>query len=250
MSNFQQISTYAEAVKSEIKGQNATVILYTSYFQEYVAALEEVKTVSMAELGGHFKDSSISLSLRSLNGREIFFCGPLPYYRQISDLGLFNDGIRFLKLLGFKHLHFIADAQFVESSLECNLPLIVSDHINMTTFNPLIGANDEKFGLRFPDMSEAYNRDLIKNSAAKIRQAGLEDRRVIAAVVTTEGVREDNLTVTKSGAEVRINSIAAEVIVAVHSGLDCSALVFVPASNSSDAKQLINNKLNAIHCGI
>jgi len=38
--------------------------------------------------------------------------------------------------------------------------MVIDDHINMTGSNPLVGANDERFGVRFPDMSEVYSRRL------------------------------------------------------------------------------------------
>ena len=38
--------------------------------------------------------------------------------------------------------------------------MVISDHINMTGFNPLRGENDERFGPRFPDMSDAYTAKL------------------------------------------------------------------------------------------
>ncbi|MDF2938065.1 MAG: purine nucleoside phosphorylase [Paenibacillaceae bacterium] len=50
--------------------------------------------------------------------------------------------------------------------------MLISDHINMTGANPLIGPNDPELGVRFPDMSQAYNREyraLAKKLAAEVR---------------------------------------------------------------------------------
>ena len=46
--------------------------------------------------------------------------------------------------------------------------MIINDHINLSGTNPLIGRNLDEFGPRFPDMSEAYNKDLRN----KVLEAG------------------------------------------------------------------------------
>src|SRR5215469_12589332 len=47
--------------------------------------------------------------------------------------------------------------------------VLVSDHINLQGHNPLVGPNDDRFGLRFPDMTQAYSKSLrkIAHSAAQ-----------------------------------------------------------------------------------
>ena len=60
------------------------------------------------------------------------------------------------------------NAEFLPGSL-----MMISDHINMTGTNPLIGANDERFGPRFPDMTMAYDRALRRHFADAATALGI-----------------------------------------------------------------------------
>jgi xanthosine phosphorylase len=60
------------------------------------------------------------------------------------------------------------NAEFLPGSL-----MMLSDHINMTGFNPLVGANDERFGPRFPDMTLAYDRELRGGLSATATTLGI-----------------------------------------------------------------------------
>jgi purine-nucleoside phosphorylase len=50
--------------------------------------------------------------------------------------------------------------------------------------NPLLGKNDERFGPRFPDMTEVYDREYQEAAIAEAREMGLELRRGIYAALT------------------------------------------------------------------
>jgi purine-nucleoside phosphorylase len=51
--------------------------------------------------------------------------------------------------------------------------VLISDHINFTGRNPIIGPNDERFGPRFFDMTEAYSRRLRKVATSAAKKEGL-----------------------------------------------------------------------------
>lgn len=69
--------------------------------------------------------------------------------------------VRVMQLLGVKNLIVTNAAgglnlDFTEGDL-----MVINDHINLTGENPLVGKNDERLGLRFPDMSRPYSPELI-----------------------------------------------------------------------------------------
>ncbi|MBA4537293.1 purine-nucleoside phosphorylase [Bacillus aquiflavi] len=68
--------------------------------------------------------------------------------------------IRVMKELGVEKLLVTNAAGGVNESFTPGDLMLISDHINNMGSNPLIGANDEKLGPRFPDMSEAYCKEL------------------------------------------------------------------------------------------
>ena len=67
---------------------------------------------------------------------------------------------RALGLLGVKVLVLTNAAGGINTGFSQGALMVIDDHINMTGSNPLVGANDEWFGVRFPDMSEVYSRRL------------------------------------------------------------------------------------------
>ena len=80
-------------------------------------------------------------------------------------------GVRALRLLGVRSLVLTNAAGGINLSYGQGALVLISDHINLQGTNPLIGANEDEFGPRFPDMSEAYSvqfREIAKTTAAEL----------------------------------------------------------------------------------
>jgi len=69
-------------------------------------------------------------------------------------------GARVLGLLGCRTVIVTNAAGGIDRSFRSGNLMLIEDHINAFGTNPLIGANDEDLGPRFPDMSDAYRKDL------------------------------------------------------------------------------------------
>jgi purine-nucleoside phosphorylase len=80
------------------------------------------------------------------------------------------------KALGVNSLIVTNAAGGVNTSFKPGDLMIIKDHINFTNMNPLIGPNIDDFGPRFPDMSEAYSRELIDKVRKSADSIGLKLR--------------------------------------------------------------------------
>lgn len=66
-----------------------------------------------------------------------------------------------MKLLGIKHMLVTNACGGINTDFEPGTLMLITDYINFVSNNPLVGENDERFGPRFPDMTEAYNKAWI-----------------------------------------------------------------------------------------
>jgi purine-nucleoside phosphorylase len=92
--------------------------------------------------------------------------------------------VRVLALLGVKTLVLTNAAGGLNNSFTQGALIVISDHLNLMGTNPLLGPNDERFGPRFPDMTEVYDRDLQELAGLEARAMGLELRRGVYAALT------------------------------------------------------------------
>lgn len=99
--------------------------------------------------------------------------------------------------------------------------VVISDHINLQGVNPLAGPNDEHFGPRFPDMSEAYDKRFRELTLAEGRLLGINvGEGVYAALAGPSYETPAEIRYLRGiGADLVGMSTVPEVIAARHSGM-------------------------------
>ncbi|MFJ5715661.1 purine-nucleoside phosphorylase [Neobacillus sp. NPDC093127] len=156
-----------------------------------------------------------------LNGVEVVAMQGRFHFYEGYSMDKVTFPVRVMKELGVGMLIVTNAAGGVNESFELGDLMLITDHINNMGTNPLIGPNDSRHGVRFPDMSEAYTKDL--RAAAREIAARLN-------INVKEGVYFGNPgPVYETPAEIRMirgmggdavgMSTVPEVIVARHSGM-------------------------------
>jgi len=133
--------------------------------------------------------------------------------------------VRVLKYLGIKCLFLSNAAGGVNPSFQIGDIMIITDHINLLP-NPLIGPNDDRIGARFPDMGEAYNKQLINKALLFAKENNI---RIHSGVyLSTSGPTFETPAEYKYfrtiGADAVGMSTTQEVIIARHMNLPCFAV--------------------------
>ncbi|WP_025028647.1 purine-nucleoside phosphorylase [Caldalkalibacillus mannanilyticus] len=157
----------------------------------------------------------------TLQGVEVIAMQGRFHYYEGYSLDKVTFPVRVMKELGIEYLMVTNAAGGVNTSLQPGDLMLITDHINNAGANPLIGPNDSSVGVRFPDMSEAYDLEL------RSRALRVADRLGIAL---KEGVYVWNTGPSyETPAEIRAirflggdavgMSTVPEVIIARHAGI-------------------------------
>lgn len=92
--------------------------------------------------------------------------------------------VRTFGLLGVKSLVLTNAAGGINVGFDQGALMVINDHLNLMGVSPLRGTHDERFGQRFPDMSEVYARDYQEIAVEEARKMNLELRRGIYAALS------------------------------------------------------------------
>lgn len=144
--------------------------------------------------------------------------------------------VRIMARLGVRFLLISSAAGGLNPLFEQGDLMLVTDHINLTGHNPLLGPNLEDFGPRFPDMSAVYCPDIRRIAAAKALELGMNLRQGVYAGVLGPSLETPAETrfLRAIGADAVGMSTVAEAITGVHCGLAVGAVVVITNMNLPD----------------
>lgn len=125
----------------------------------------------------HFALSTVEfhtgkLIFGQLGGKEVVVMKGRFHYYEGYNMKQVTFPVRVMKLLGIKKLFISNAAGALNPDFQKSDLMIISDHINLQTENPLVGKNLDQMGDRFPDMSEPYDQQLIERALELAKDSG------------------------------------------------------------------------------
>lgn len=161
-----------------------------------------------------------------LKGRKVLAMQGRFHFYEGYNLRQVTFPIRVMKLLGVKWLLLSNAAGALNLDFKKGDLMMIDDHINLLPDNPLIGANVDKLGPRFPDMSSPYSGEINHKMMEAAKAAGINLRKGVYVAVSGPNLetRAEYRFLRVIGADAVGMSTVPEVIVANHMGLPCAAI--------------------------
>lgn len=130
-------------------------------------------------------------------------------------------GVRTMAMMGAEALIITNAAGSINPLFEAESLMLIDDHINMSGQSPLTGPNIDEWGLRFPDMSEVYDHELMKVIEERAALQGIKLQKGV--YLCTPGPQLETRAETRAyrlmGADAVGMSTVMEVIAARHMGM-------------------------------
>ncbi|WP_244554735.1 purine-nucleoside phosphorylase [Pontibacter indicus] len=195
----------------------------------------------------HFPVSTVEshtgrLAFGTLAGRRVIVMqGRFHYYEGYTMQQVVHP-VRVMKLLGVNKL-FISNASGgLNPAFNTSDLMVITDHINLQPSNPLIGPNLDELGPRFPDMSEVYDEQMVRQAMVIAEDAGFTLQEGVYASVPgpmLETLAEYSY-IARIGADAVGMSTVPEAIAARHMGMKIFGISVITDMGTPDRIKKVN----------
>jgi len=188
---------------------------------EHSLPYNEIPNFPVSTVEGH----SGKLILGVLGGKKVAAMQGRFHFYEGYGMDKVVFPVRVMKYLGIKQLFLSNASGGVNPDFEIGDVMIQTDHINMFGAHPLIGPNISELGPRFPDMSDAYDKEIIEKakSIAKANNIKVQQGVYLGLTGPTFETPAEYKMVRVLGADTVGMSTVPEVIAARHMGIPCFA---------------------------
>lgn len=184
------------------------------------------------------------LVVGTLEGKRVIAMQGRFHYYEGYPIEQVTFPVRVMKALGVESIIITNAAGGVNKEFTPGDLMIITDHINFTFDNPLIGENHNELGPRFPDMSHAYDKSLIDIAIKSAEKLDLTVRKGVYmwnSGPTYETPAEVRMA-SFLGADAVGMSTVPEVIAAVHGNIKVLGISCITNMASGILDQPLNHK--------
>ncbi len=226
MSNFDRVTEAAEWLRGHGCGGADVAVVLGSGLGDFADHLSDAFTIPYGEIP-HWPASRVighagKLVGGTLRGKHVLALSGRVHVYEGHDMTTVTFAMRAIGRLGVPRVILTNAAGGISPNCSRGVLMVIDDHINLMGDNPLVGPNDERYGLRFPDMTHVYSPRLRALADEAATQQGVPVQHgVYAAVLGPSYETPAEIRAFRAlGADAVGMSTAPEAIVARHMGME------------------------------
>ncbi len=232
-SEYDRVMEAAAFVKARIPFTPKAGIITGTGYTAWTESLNQGVEIQIADVPNLIAPRVVShrsrLIFTVINGVETAILTGRIHYYEGYEMNEVVRGVRMLHTIGCTHLITTNAAGGLNPDFQNGEIVLLSDHINLMHANPLRGVNEDRWGPRFPDMSNAYDKDWIRFTSEKALTMDLRLKTGVYAGSTGPNLETpaEYAFLRGAGADLVGMSAVPETIAARHLGMKVMAVSVV-----------------------
>lgn len=223
---YEQIQEAAAYIRAKTANFEANIgIVLGTGLGNFTATIDVDFSLPYGEIP-HFPISTVAshrgqLIFGRVEGRPVVAMSGRFHYYEGYSMQEVTFPIRVLKALGISELIISNAAGSISPHIFAGDLVFIKDHINLQPENPLRGANDERLGVRFPDLLHTYRRELNEKALAFAQKNSIRAHQGVYVALQGPNLETpaEYVYLHRIGGDVVGMSSVPEVLVAKHSGI-------------------------------
>ncbi|QKS71025.1 purine-nucleoside phosphorylase [Paenalkalicoccus suaedae] len=227
MSLHEKMEQAKSFIEEKLAGKKPTIgLILGSGLGVLGDEIEDATAIPYSDIPG-FPTSTVAghkgqLVIGSLEGKTVVAMQGRFHFYEGYPMELVTLPVRVMKAIGVEKLIVTNAAGGINESFKAGDLMLIRDHINQFGTNPLIGPNDDALGVRFPDMSQAYSKELFSLAKDVATENGVHVQEGVYVGTTGpsyETPAEVRMLRVLGGDAVGMSTVP-EVVIARHSDID------------------------------